>query len=76
MIVKVQLPLYVNEPRDEQEALVYNEDRSIEVMLPIDDELRHAMDGQVKAFFEADVKYTLDGAKILQIEEHLEDQGW
>jgi hypothetical protein len=47
MIVKVQLPIASNE--DEDWALVYNEDRSVQFRT---DELVQDMDGEPKAFFE------------------------
>lgn len=50
MIVKVQLPLY---PPDAPEALVYNEDATVYVQIPITPELRETMEGHYKKFFEA-----------------------
>ena len=47
-IVKVQVPMDTNmEPL----ALVYNKDRSLEWMLPIEDDLRKAMDGGYKQYW-------------------------
>jgi hypothetical protein len=50
MIVKVQLPIASTE--DEDWALVYNEDRSVQFRIRVTDELVQDMDGEPKAFFE------------------------
>lgn len=47
-IVKVQLPIGGNA---KAEALVYNEDRSVEGLLTITDSLEKAMAGRPKKFF-------------------------
>ena len=63
MIVKVQLPLASNAPKPE--LLVYNEDRSIQELLPASKEVVDLFDeDEVKAFFYATLKdgnLTLDG---------------
>ena len=48
-IFKIQLPLSSNEPRPA--ALVYNEDRSIQFMLSIEEDVVGAMRGRPKAYF-------------------------
>jgi hypothetical protein len=55
MIVKVQLPLASNAPKPE--CLVYNEDRSVEAMLPVTNEVVDLFGAdEVKAFFYATLK--------------------
>ena len=53
MIVKVQLPVEWSLDVT-PEALVYNEDGSVYVQVPILPELIEAMDGKVKKFFHAE----------------------
>lgn len=53
MIVKVQFPLASNEPQPL--ALIYNQDRSVCVQIPITDPLRARMGGRKKRFFHAEV---------------------
>jgi hypothetical protein len=50
MIVKLQLPLVTTEPVPL--ALIYNEDRSYQVQVPVTAEIKRKMKGDVKAFFE------------------------
>jgi len=64
MIVKVQIPLAGSDAQAMGEALIYNEGRTIEALLPITDDLLEAMDGEPKAFFYAHMEGTnllLDG---------------
>jgi hypothetical protein len=56
MIVKVQIPLATSGPISE--ALIYDESRTIEALLPVTDDLLEAMDGQPKAFFYAHMEGT------------------
>jgi hypothetical protein len=51
MIVKVQLPLASNEAQPP--ALVYDEKRSFQAMVPVTKEIKDAMKGKPKAFFHA-----------------------
>ena len=58
-IVKVQVPLFSSV--EDEGILVYNEDRSIEAILPIRSErelkqLRKEMKGEPKAYFYADTR--------------------
>jgi hypothetical protein len=53
MIVKIQLPLVSTEPVPL--ALVYNEDRSYQVQIPVTAEIKKRMGEDVKAFFELHV---------------------
>lgn len=53
MIVKVQIPIESNMPPEEYRALVYDETRSLEVLVPITDGLREAMGSHVKQYWYA-----------------------
>jgi hypothetical protein len=57
LIVKVQTPIETN--AQEPLALVYNEDRSYEELVPITPELREMMRGKPKLFFHARVDEAL-----------------
>ena len=61
MIVKVQVPISGNmEPK----ALIYNRDRTLELLHPITPELQRAMAGWLKRFFYVRIvneQLTLDG---------------
>lgn len=57
MIVKVQMPLTSNV--SSPPCLVYNEDRTLEVQLPIDKSLRAAMGDDTKQFFHAHMEGTI-----------------
>ena len=59
MIVKVQIPL--ND--DSGPALIYNQDRSFEMFVLVDEYLRTVMRGRLKAFFR--VRATHTGVAIL-----------
>jgi hypothetical protein len=52
MIVKIQLPLYYN--HDNPTALIYNEDKSIYLHVPVE-EVELIMEGRPKVYFYADV---------------------
>lgn len=69
VIVKIQIPLRTTE--DEPMALIYTEDRSLDMLAPISDELTEAMDGEALAFFTA--RIVGDQFEVL---EKLEEQGW
>lgn len=69
MIVKVQLSLMTSEA--EQQMLVYNKDRTIWWEGPATAIVRLAMQGDAKAFFEAE----LVGTEV-QIGERVKDPGW
>jgi len=49
LIVKVQVSLYSSDC--ESMALIYNEDKSMLLEIPVDDDLVKLMDGEMKAFF-------------------------
>lgn len=67
-IVKIQIPIFTNAMA---EALIYNEDRSIEVTLPITKDLRKIMKKRPKAYFYAEVKN-----KLLHIDTEAPWQDW
>lgn len=52
MIVKVQIPVVTNDPN--AMALVYNEDRSFDVFMPITKDLKKAMGDNKKQYFHAE----------------------
>ena len=54
MIVKIQLPLMTT--MDHPMALIYNNDRSFQEQIPVTQELKDAMDGDVKAYFRVEIK--------------------
>lgn len=68
MIVKIQLPLATNDP--DPKVLVYNEKRSFQAMLPVTDEIKRAMCGDVKAFFS--IEYNLGTKQIT----HMKREKW
>jgi hypothetical protein len=70
MIIKVQLPLYSNEKNPE--AFIYNEDRSVTVMLPVSQDIIDAMDGEPKKYFHA----TVSKKGILNIKAEAPWQDW
>ena len=49
-IVKVQMPIFTNASSGEQEALVYNEDHSIDMFVPVS-EVKRPMNGELKQYF-------------------------
>jgi hypothetical protein len=53
MIIKIQLPLFSSHPENMNFALVTTE-RGMAAFVPITDELRAKMAGEVKAFFNAE----------------------
>jgi phage-related protein len=72
MIVKLQTPIVTSETKPL--ALMYNEDRSYEVFLPMDfEEIKTWMNGRFKAFFEIELGFEEYGFTITR---EVEDQGW
>lgn len=71
MIVKVQLPVLSWDDSEEAPALVYNEDRSVMLMVAVTDEILAVMEGP-KGFFEAEV----DDDGLLHLGASVEDPGW
>jgi len=70
-IVKLQVPLYSN--CENPECLVYNEDRSFETFVPLDENIKRAMKGRPKAFFRSGItKNTF----YLGTESEVPDPGW
>lgn len=60
MIVKIQRPLASTEPNPP--ALVYNEDRSVTLHMPITPELKHLFQGgELKVYHKA----TIEGDKLM-----------
>lgn len=70
-IVKIQIPLSYN--HDEPMALIYNKSRSVETLMPIDEALMTAMDGDFKAFFEAILPEKRGHVRLLK---RVKDPGW
>lgn len=68
MIVKVQVPLATNTA---PQALVYNEDRTVELFIPISNGLKAIMRGRPKVYFYAEVR-----KKLLHINEEAPRQEW
>jgi hypothetical protein len=54
IIVKIQVPLATN--MKEAPALVYDETRAVTSTLPVTEELLQIMEGDLKAFFHAEVE--------------------
>jgi hypothetical protein len=52
MICKLQVPLYSSLPPEEHLALIYNENRSFEVMRPITPDIVAVLRGRPKIFVE------------------------
>lgn len=71
MIVKIQIPLMSSE--ENAEALVYNQTRSFQAHMPIDDTIKKFMNGEYKKF--ARISYHLVSKKV-EIQKELGDQGW
>jgi hypothetical protein len=69
MIVKVQLSMFTTE--HVQQALVYNEDRSVLFEGPAAKDVLSLMGEKLKAYFHADLK---NG--VLQINEEAPEQEW
>lgn len=67
-IVKVQVPLGGN---DMSQALIYNEDRSIQVMVPVE-EVNPMMGGRVKVYAHAKV----NRKGLLLIGDEAGEQAW
>jgi len=71
VIVKVQAPLNMN-PQSSYRALVYNHDRSINLMIEVDKNLREKLQGSNKGFFKAH----LIGKDKIHFIEKIEWQNW
>lgn len=69
MIVKVQIALN----RTDAPALVYNEDRSHEIFISVNEALEKAMRGQPKAFFYA---YAVHDELIIDLNREAPWQDW
>lgn len=69
-ILKIQVPYACT---GEPMALVYNEDRSFECQLPVD-QVADAMEGDLKRYFDCDIIDAANG--VFQILLHVEDQPW
>lgn len=64
-VVKIQLPI----AGDLSKALIYNEDRSINFLWPVED-VQDIMDGRPKVYFFA----TIDQEGVVTIESEVRDQ--
>jgi hypothetical protein len=71
VIVKVQVPISSSLPENEQLALIYNKDRSWEVMPPITDDIKRLMNGRAKVFF-----FVMLESNRLNFVREMPDQGW
>lgn len=69
MIVKIQVPLYTNDPCPQ--ALVYNEDKSFTITIPLTRGLVKHLGGKPKGFF--NIERITGGIRIL---DSVTDQGW
>ena len=69
-IVKMQSSLITTHPK--QQVLIYNEDESVKVELPISKDLQHFMNGSVKCFAFA----TLDKSGVIHIDRSAPWQEW
>jgi hypothetical protein len=68
-IIKIQTPLATNEP--EPKALMYNERRTFQQMVPINSRIVQLMAGQPKRYFNATLQ-----RGTLQIGEPVTEQVW
>lgn len=68
-IVKIQVPLATT--GSHPQCLVYNEDHSVETMMPYDGTMMNLMKGRFKAFFRADFV-----GSDLSILGEVADPGW
>ena len=69
VIVKIQIPFRTE--GCESMALIYTEDRSLDMLAPINEDLTKAMDGEMRAFFSARIV-----GDQFEVIEKLEEQGW
>lgn len=69
MIVKVQLPLYTNEPQPM--VLIYNEDRSIEGMVPYDKATKKMLGRKPKQYY-----YAIVTGENVGLIKRAPDQDW
>jgi hypothetical protein len=70
-VVKLQVPIFSSDPH--AQCLVYNEDRSFETFVPMDENIERAMKGRPKAFFRSG----LTGKTFyLGTESEVPDPGW
>lgn len=72
MIVKLQVPIESSLPPTEHLALLYDQSRHFELMMPISDEIKEQMGGRLKAFFEIDL---INGNPFRFVKE-VPDPGW
>lgn len=71
--LKLQRPLFGN--GDPGEILIYNEDRSIEQLIPLNaDELGHVFGDEPKVYFLADVPVNKPG--LIKLIKRLPEQDW
>lgn len=68
-LVKIQLPISTNE--DIPQMLIYNEDRSIYIMTPVQDRYAKELKQSLKGYYEAVVT-----GDIVDIGKRVEDQPW
>lgn len=75
-IVKVQMPLIST--AQEPEALLYDQSRGFEEMIPITDELLEKMKDRAKAFFRVRTSEHQLNETLLVVEflEEVDDPGW
>lgn len=71
-IVKVQIPVATNASPDQPTVLIYNEDRSYETMVHLDNFIVQRMNGSYKKYFNA----FLDGDQKLVLGLAAQGEGW
>lgn len=70
-IIKLQRPLATN--MDQAQVLVYNEDRSLERMLPYTDDMQKLFGSDQKQYWLADIPKKTGYIKLIQ---QVEEQDW
>ena len=76
MLVKVQVSIDTNQ--DQQQVLVYNEDKSYQWVGPASEDVLNEMKGRLKVFFEASLTPDPNkpGGKLIELNHEVEEQGW
>lgn len=69
MIVKIQRSIF---PSGANTMLIYDKRRSVEGQLPLNDEVKALLAGDLKGYFKA----KLDSTGLLHILKRVEDQDW
>lgn len=69
MIVKIQRSIF---PPEASTMLIYDKKRSVEGQLPLTDEVKKLLAGDLKGYFQA----RLDSTGLLHIQKRVADQEW